>query len=81
MRVVFALPFDPNRITGGQKSIYTMAALLAAAGVDAAVWQPSGRPTWFEARGPHLSVLPDLDGGDLVVVLCIGSRVGRRSAL
>ncbi len=68
MRVVFALPFDPNRITGGQKSIYTMAALLAAAGVDAAVWQPSGRPTWFETRGPHLSVLPDLDGGDLVVV-------------
>ncbi|MCA3356897.1 MAG: glycosyltransferase [Roseomonas sp.] len=67
-RVVFALPFRSNVVSGGQKMIYQAACMLARHGVDAVVWQRHGRPTWFESDAPHCHDRPPLGANDLVVL-------------
>lgn len=68
MRVVFALPFSPQAITGGQKVIYRRAETLRRHGVEALVWQPLGKPTWFESTAPQVSGVAGLGDRDLVLV-------------
>lgn len=67
-RVVFALPFRSNVVSGGQKMIYQAAGMLARHGVDAVVWQRHGRPGWFASDAPHSHDRPSLDANDLVVL-------------
>lgn len=50
MRVVFLCPSNPERITGGIKMSYRHCEELQESGVDAAVWQPRGRPTWMQTK-------------------------------
>jgi hypothetical protein len=47
-RIVFLIPFAKSEITGGIKTVYRHAELLAGMGIDACVYQPEGVPSWFE---------------------------------
>lgn len=67
-RVVFALPFRSNVVSGGQKMIYQAAGMLARHGVDTVVWQRHGRPGWFASDAPHCHDRPPLAANDLVVL-------------
>ncbi len=67
-RIVFALPFRSNVVSGGQKMIYWAAGMLARHGADAVVWQRHGRPGWFASDAPHCHDRPPLAANDLVVL-------------
>ncbi|MCA3370307.1 MAG: glycosyltransferase [Alphaproteobacteria bacterium] len=67
-RIVFALPFRSNVVSGGQKMIYWAAGMLARHGADAVVWQRDGRPGWFASDAPHCQDRPPLSENDLVVL-------------
>jgi hypothetical protein len=63
-RIVFLCPFPSRDITGGTKIAYRQAELLVEAGLDAFVYQPEGKPGWFEStasvlRDPRFMPLPD----------------------
>jgi glycosyltransferase involved in cell wall biosynthesis len=61
-RIIFLCPFARQEITGGIKTFYRHAELLAELGFDAAVFQPDGQPSWFETRAkilPRLVADPD----------------------
>jgi hypothetical protein len=67
-RIIFLSPFAKNEITGGIKTAYRQAELLAELGFDALVYQPEGKPSWFDTRArvlsePHLAPAP----GDVLV--------------
>ena len=67
-RIVFLCPFAKNEITGGIKTAYRQAELLAELGFDAFVFQPEGPPSWFETRARTLTaprVVPA--AGDILV--------------
>ena len=65
-RIIFLAPFAKNEITGGVKTFYRHAELLAELGFDAAVFQPDGPPSWFETRARHLTNFTPT-AGDVVV--------------
>ena len=76
-RIVFLNPFARTEISGGIKTAYRHAELLAEMGFDACVYQPEGPPSWFETRatvlrlltppGPHdVLVFPEAINGPLV---------------
>ena len=48
-RIIFINPFARSEITGGIKVVYRHAELLTQSGLDACVWQPEGKPAWFES--------------------------------
>jgi hypothetical protein len=56
-RIVFLIPFAKHEITGGIKTTYRHAELLAELGFDAFVYQPDGPPSWFETRARLLTRL------------------------
>lgn len=49
-RIIFLNPFAKTEISGGIKTTYRHAELLSELGFDAVVYQPEGRPAWFETR-------------------------------
>ena len=49
-RIVFLNPFVRTEISGGIKTAYRHAELLAEMGFDACVYQPEGAPSWFETQ-------------------------------
>jgi hypothetical protein len=53
-RVIFFYPFSKTEITGGIKTVYRQAELLADAGIEAMVFQPEGHPVWFQSRAKLL---------------------------
>ncbi|HEY4264200.1 MAG TPA: glycosyltransferase [Micropepsaceae bacterium] len=65
-RIIFLLPFAKHEITGGIKTTYRHAELLAELGFDAFVYQPGGPPAWFETRAKLLTQLVP-DPGDILV--------------
>jgi len=67
-RIVFALPFRSDVISGGQKMIYWTAQLLARHGLDAVVWQGHGRPSWFQSDAPYSATRPALTENDVIVL-------------
>jgi len=68
MRVIFAVPFSPTVVTGGQKVVYSRAETLRRHGVEAIVWQPLGKPAWFESTAPQTAAVTDLGDDDLILV-------------
>lgn len=61
-RIIFLLPYVKHEITGGIKTTYRHAELLAELGFDAVVYQPDGLPSWFETRAKwvaRVSPTPD----------------------
>jgi hypothetical protein len=65
-RIVFLCPFAKNEITGGIKTAYRHAELLAEMDFDAWVFQPEGPPSWFGTRANLLTrMIPA--AGDILV--------------
>jgi hypothetical protein len=61
-RIIFLLPYVKHEITGGIKTTYRHAELLAELGFDAAVYQPDGLPSWFETRAKLVTrITPSAD--------------------
>lgn len=54
-RIVFLCPFGRDQITGGIKNAYRQAELLTEAGFDAWLYQPEGKPAWFESSARVLT--------------------------
>jgi hypothetical protein len=48
-RIIFMTPFSRMEITGGIKTNYQHAELLAELGFDACIYQPDGQPKWFKS--------------------------------
>ena len=65
-RIIFLAPFAKNEITGGVKTFYRHAELLAELGFDAAVFQPDGPPGWFETSARHVTHFTPAAGDVLV---------------
>lgn len=80
-RIVFALPFRKNVVSGGQKMIYWAAGVLARHGADAVVWQRDGRPSWFASDAPHCQDLPTLSKNDVIVLPADMPASGARQLL
>ncbi len=66
-RIVFLNPFTRTEISGGIKTAYRHAELLAELGFDASVYQPEGPPSWFETRAKVLTSLKTPSQGDVLV--------------
>jgi glycosyltransferase involved in cell wall biosynthesis len=66
-RIVFLAPFVKTEISGGIKTAYRHAELLAELGFDACVYQPEGAPTWFDTRAKVLRSLTQPAPGDVLV--------------
>jgi len=66
-RIVFLNPFTRTEISGGIKTAYRHAELLAEMGIDACVYQPEGPPSWFETRAKVLTSLKTPSQGDVLV--------------
>lgn len=66
-RIVFLNPFTRTEISGGIKTAYRHAELLAEMGFDASVYQPEGRPSWFETRATVLTSWKAPSTGDILV--------------
>ena len=63
-RIIFMTPFSRMEITGGIKTNYQHAELLAELGFDACIYQPDGQPKWFKSSarrlvGEKLLLAPD----------------------
>lgn len=63
-RIIFMTPFSRMEITGGIKTNYQHAELLAELGFDACIYQPDGQPKWFKSSarrlvGDQLILAPD----------------------
>jgi glycosyltransferase involved in cell wall biosynthesis len=65
-RIVFLAPFAKNEITGGVKTVYRHSELLTELGLDAAVFQPDGPPSWFQTHARVLTHLTPVAGDILV---------------
>jgi len=50
--ILFAAFFPPDRIFGGVRTIYRQVEALNRNGVEAAVLNPLGHPTWFKSEVP-----------------------------
>jgi len=66
-RIVFLNPFVRTEISGGIKTAYRHAELLAELGFDASVYQPDGPPSWFETRAKVLTSWRQPAQGDVLV--------------
>ena len=66
-RIIFLCPFAKNEITGGIKTAYRQAELLAELGFDAWVYQPEGKPSWFDTRARVLTEPRLIASGDIRV--------------
>jgi hypothetical protein len=66
-RIVFLSPFVRTEISGGIKTAYRHAELLAEMGFDACVYQPEGAPSWFETSAKALRSLNQPARGDVLV--------------
>lgn len=66
-RIVFLNPFVRTEISGGIKTAYRHAELLAEMGFDACVYQPEGSPNWFETSTKVLRSLTPPAPGDVLV--------------
>ena len=66
-RIVFLNPFERGAISGGIKTAYRHAELLAEMGFDASVYQPEGVPSWFETSAKVLRSLSAPAPGDVLV--------------
>jgi glycosyltransferase involved in cell wall biosynthesis len=54
-RIIFLCPFARSEITGGIKTTYRQAELLAELGFDALVYQPEGKPAWLDTSARVLT--------------------------
>ena len=54
-RIIFLCPFAKNELSGGIKTAYRQVELLAELGFDAWVYQPEGKPSWFDTRARVLT--------------------------
>jgi glycosyl transferase family 1 len=66
-RIVFLNPFVRTEISGGIKTAYRHAELLAEMGFDACVYQPDGPPNWFDTSAKTLRSLTPPAQGDVHV--------------
>ena len=53
-RIIFMTPFSRMEITGGIKTNYQHAELLAELGFVACIYQPDGQPKWFKSSARRL---------------------------
>jgi glycosyltransferase involved in cell wall biosynthesis len=67
-RIIFMTPFSRMEITGGIKTNYQHAELLAELGFDACIYQPDGQPKWFKSSARRLVGEQLLLASDDVVV-------------
>src|SRR5262245_18779727 len=49
-RIVYLSPFSRTEITGGIKTAFRHVELLCGMGIEASVFAPDGRPTWFSSK-------------------------------
>jgi len=49
-RIVYLSPFSRTEITGGIKTAFRHVELLSGMGIEASVFAPDGRPTWFSSK-------------------------------
>jgi len=66
-RIVFLNPFTRTEISGGIKTAYRHAELLAELGFDASVYQPEGPPSWFDTTAKVVRSLNAPVRGDVLV--------------
>jgi hypothetical protein len=66
-RIIFVCPFPKAEISGGIKTAYRQAELLVELGFDCSVYQPDGRPTWFESRARLIPRMIELEADDVLV--------------
>ena len=66
-RIVFLSPFVRTEISGGIKTAYRHAELLAKMDFDACVYQPEGAPSWFETSAKVVRSLNAPARGDVLV--------------
>ena len=66
-RIVFLNPFVKTEISGGIKTAYRHAELLAEMGFDACVYQPEGPPNWFDTRAKVLKSLTPPSPSDVLI--------------
>jgi len=66
-RIVFLNPFVKTEISGGIKTAYRHAELLAEMGFDACVYQPEGPPNWFDTSARVLKSLTHAAPDDVLV--------------
>jgi len=66
-RIIFLNPFAKTEISGGIKTAYRQAELLAEQGFDAFVYQPDGPPSWFETRAELLTARLNPASDDILV--------------
>ena len=86
-KIIYVYPFPKDRIAGGIKVGYQHVALLQQAGYNAAVFQPSGRASWFDSTVEVISgrrlivdskdivVIPEGLGMSLHVIEAMKSRI------
>ena len=53
-RIIYLNPFSRLEISGGIKECHRQVELLTELGYQAYVWQPDGRPVWFDSTSPLL---------------------------
>jgi hypothetical protein len=66
-RIVFIAPFPKAQVSGGIKTVYRHAEILAGAGFQTFIYQPDGHPTWFESRARLIPRLFETAEGDVLV--------------
>ena len=66
-RIIFLCPFAKTEISGGIKTAYRHAELLADMGFDASVYQPEGSPSWFETKAKLIAANFAPMAGDVLV--------------
>ena len=79
-RIIFMTPFSRMEITGGIKTNYQHAELLAELGFDACIYQPDGQPKWFKSGARRLVGERLLLASDDVVVFPEGCRASAASS-
>ena len=80
-RVIFLCAFSKTEITGGIKTVYRHAELLRERGIEAMVFQPEGRPAWFESSAALIASLPASGPkADDVLVFLNSQQIGETGA-
>jgi hypothetical protein len=67
-RIVYLNPYPSAEITGGIKTAFRHVELLRSIGIDARVFAPGGRPTWFNSKvAIETAQNPMMDSENIVV--------------
>ena len=68
-KIVYVCPFPLVQISGGIKIAYGHVDALIELGFDACIFNPHGRPTWFENNTPLLDKVDVIENENYVLVL------------